>query len=456
MGTSDLIRRLYWAGEALVFAAVMVVTARMTTPEEWTPVLLVILLAALTFVGDRLSAAMVRGQLTTAHIALVLAMTLLGPGPAVVIGVTVALITTAQRSLAPRLWLNNLMTYAVFAFTGAVAARELYGSPQAHHGSAGLAFGLIVFGVFLFTIVLNFLLFSAELRIEDGRPLIRQLREDFVPLLPGLLAAACLAALLAVAYANLGIAVLVAAFLVLLIFHYLTNALLRSEERADQLEARSIHLANLQFGILSMLMDALALRDRSTSRHAAATARLAKALAIEAGCDEEQQEVVHTAALLHDIGKFAWPDRLLHPQALNDEDWSMIRRHPQDGAALVGKLDGYGPVADAILYHHERVDGTGYPAQLIGAEIPLASRIIAVCSTYDTMTMTDALGPPMSPEDAKQELGRLGGTQLDEELIRLFLAMLERQMPGELAETDYDSELAFEQHVRRMAEPTRS
>ena len=59
----------------------------------------------------------------------------------------------------------------------------------------------------------------------------------------------------------------------------------------------------------------------------------------------------------------------------------MIRRHPQDGATLVGALDGYGPVADAILYHHEHVDGSGYPAGLIGNEIPLASRIIAICST---------------------------------------------------------------------------
>ena len=134
-------------------------------------------------------------------------------------------------------------------------------------------------------------------------------------------------------------------------------------------------------------MDALALRDATTSRHATAVARYAKALAVELGCDEEEQEVIHTAGLLHDIGKFAWSDRILHPDQLTEEDWAVIRRHPQDGAALVGKLDGYGPVADAILYHHERVDGGGYPAGLIGNEIPLASRIVAICSIYDTMTV---------------------------------------------------------------------
>ena len=95
----------------------------------------------------------------------------------------------------------------------------------------------------------------------------------------------------------------------------------------------------------------------------------------------------------------------------------MIRRHPQDGATLVGRLDGYGPVADAILYHHEHVDGSGYPAGLIGNEIPLASRIIAVCSTYDTLTARDTYRSPMTPQDAIAELRRVAGRQLDAELV---------------------------------------
>ena len=178
----------------------------------------------------------------------------------------------------------------------------------------------------------------------------------------------------------------------LAIFHYLTVALLRSEERADQLEARSIQLANLQLGVLEHADGrARAARSRRPRRHAAAVARYAKALAHRHRLRRGRAGGVHTAGLLHDIGKFTWSDRILHPEQLTDEDWAVIRRHPQDGATLVGKLDGYGPVADAILYHHERIDGGGYPAGLIGNEIPLASRIVAICSTYDTMTARDHL-----------------------------------------------------------------
>ena len=251
--------------------------------------------------------------------------------------------------------------------------------------------------------------------------------------MPGQVATGAVAAILAVAYTNVGFPILLGSVLLLLIFQYLAVALLRSEDRADQLEARSIHLASLQLGVLTTLVETLALRDRMTARHAAAVARYARELATELGLDESEQDLVHTAGLLHDIGKFALPDSILHAEVLSDQDWAVIRRHPQDGATLVGRLDGYGPVADAILYHHEHVDGSGYPAGLIGSEIPLPSRIIAVCSTYDTLTARETYRSPMTPQDAIAELRRVAGRQLDAELVESFIAMLERDGPGNLS-----------------------
>ncbi len=456
--TPKLTRRLFWASEILLLAGTVVAAAWLSHADEWSPALLVGLLLVLALVGDWFGVEVGGGKLSASVVAIVLAMGLLGPAPAMACGVAVMVLTSARRRLRPAVWLNNLTAFAVVPFAGGWMVRALAGDVHNagnEHLTRSVIFGLIVFGVSTVALGLNFVVVGLEFRIREGHSFSRQTRE-FLPLLPGELAAGALAAILAVAYTNVGLPVLLASIALLLIFQHLTVALLRSEDRADQLEARSIQLASLQFGVLSTLMDALALRDPTTARHAASVARYAKALAIEVGCSEEEGDIVHTAGLLHDIGKFTWSDRVLHPEQLTDEDMAIIHRHPQDGATLVGKLDGYGPVADAILYHHERVDGGGYPAGLIGSEIPLASRIVAVCSTYDRMTARDSYRSPMTPEDAIGELRRIAGGQLDAELVESFIALVERESPMLAENADFETELAFEQRVREIAQPRRS
>jgi putative nucleotidyltransferase with HDIG domain len=460
MSTSKLTTRLFWATETLLLSGAVAAAVSLSRNQEWRPFALVALLFGLSLVGQRLNVKIGSGVMTAAHIALVLSMCLLGPAPAVLFGICAAVLTSWTRHVPRPQWLSNLCTFAIFPLAGALMARALAGDvqdPRNYHLVHGITFGLVVFGVFMATVALNFATVALDVRVDEGRSLTRQVREAFVPLLPGHLAAALLSATLAVAYTNLGLTVLFGSMLVLLIFHYLTTALMRSEDRADQLEARSIQLASLQFGVLATLMDALALRDRTAARHAAVVARYAKALAVEAGSSEAEQEVIHTAGLLHDIGKFTWPDRVLSPERLTDEDMAIIHRHPQDGATLVGKLDGYGPVADAILYHHERIDGGGYPAGLIGSEIPVASRIVAICSTYDAMTAPRASRTPMEPHEAMEELRKVAGRQFDAELVDLFISMLEREGPAVIVpgtEADFASELAFEKRVRQMAQPS--
>jgi len=457
MYTPKLTRRLYWAVEVLLLAGTVGAAVWLSRAEEWHPFPLVGLLVVLTLLGQWFTVETRSGVLSASLVAIVLAMGLLGPVPAAACGVAGMSLTSAVRHSPLSHWLNNLSTFAVVPFTGGLMVRALAGDvhdPRNQHMTQSVTFGLIVFAVFIVTVGLNFVLVALDNRIEDGRSLARQVRDLFFPMLPGQLATGALATILAVTYTNVGLSVLFGSIAVLLIFQYLTVALLRSEDRADQLEARSIQLASLQFGVLATLMDALALRDRTTARHAAAVAHYAKALATEAGCDEDEQDLAHTAGLLHDIGKFTWSDRVLHPEQLTDADLAVIRRHPQDGATLVGKLDGYGTVADAILYHHERVDGGGYPAGLIGNEIPLASRIVAICSTYDAMTAPDSYRSPMVPRDAMGELRKLAGRQLDGELVESFIALLEREGSTFAESADFETELAFEQRVRKMAQPS--
>jgi len=458
MITPKTTRRIYWFAESLVLIATLTTAVLISQAQEWSSLLLVGLLLSLALIGQRLSVTLRNQQVTAAFLALVLAMSLLGPVPAMCFGLVAMIVTSALRRLTLSEWLNNLTNFAVFPLVGGLMIRGLFGNVQDPHNhlAQSATFGLAVFAVFMITNALNFIIIAVDNRVVEERPLGGQIREVFIPLMPGQIATGALAAILAVAYLHLGFSVLLASVLLLLIFQYLAVALLRSEDRADQLEARSIHLASLQLGVLTTLVETLALRDRMTARHAAAVARYARELATALGLDESEQDLVHTAGLLHDIGKFALPDGILHAEVLSDQDWAVIRRHPQDGATLVGRLDGYGPVADAILYHHEHVDGSGYPAGLIGSEIPLPSRIIAVCSTYDTLTARETYRSPMTPQDAIAELRRVAGRQLDAELVESFIAMLERDGPVTSAHGDdanFETELAFERRARKIAQP---
>ena len=103
------------------------------------------------------------------------------------------------------------------------------------------------------------------------------------------------------------------------------------------------------------------MRDPMTARHSAAVARYSREVAKMLGLDEREQDLIHTAALLHDIGKFIFPDSILFAdRKLTDEEWATVKMHPEQGARLVRRIEGYGPVADIIYCHHERYDGNGY------------------------------------------------------------------------------------------------
>jgi HD-GYP domain-containing protein (c-di-GMP phosphodiesterase class II) len=133
----------------------------------------------------------------------------------------------------------------------------------------------------------------------------------------------------------------------------------------------------------------------------------------------------------------------------------LIKRHPQQGARVVSSLDGYGPVAEIILAHHERIDGKGYPRGLAGDDIPELARIISVADTYDVMTARDSYRTPMSSHDAIVELRRVAGKQLDARFVEVFIELLEGQdvsfQHSEAA--DFEKELALEARIAETASP---
>jgi putative nucleotidyltransferase with HDIG domain len=300
-------------------------------------------------------------------------------------------------------------------------------------------------------------------RMNKHLTMLDMVRKLVIPVLPSELAAALLAAGIAYLYDQVGLAAIALFGVVLFTFQYLLGQLLLSEERAEELErsgeqlrTRTKQLASLQVGVLSAIMHTLDLRDRMTARHCAAVARYAREIALASGFSEEDQELVHTAGLMHDIGKFIFPDRILKTDTkLTEEDWQIIKMHPYQGAKVVRQMEGYGPVGDIILAHHERWDGKGYPRGLAGEQIPALSRIISVADTYDVMTARDSYRKPVSSFEAIQELQRVSGTQLDGRFVEVFIEVLAGKdvkfRHGE--DADFDRELGIEKRVQDYSMP---
>ena len=142
------------------------------------------------------------------------------------------------------------------------------------------------------------------------------------------------------------------------------------------------------------------------------------------------------AALLHDVGKLGVPESILNkPAGLNEEEWKVMRNHPKAGVKILQPLNTFSDIFPWIEYHHERPDGKGYYG-LEEKEIPLAARIIAIADTYSAITMRRSYKPPRSHEEAVEIIREVAGTQLDRELVDVFVTIpkeeLIRCMPEEV------------------------
>jgi putative nucleotidyltransferase with HDIG domain len=173
------------------------------------------------------------------------------------------------------------------------------------------------------------------------------------------------------------------------------------------------------------LLAALAAHDRHTRGHSQRVQVLAEMLARELKLSRADRERLRWSALLHDVGKLAVDSAILtKPAALDADEWSAMRAHPDEGARLCGPLlDWLGPWGLAVAQHHERYDGTGYPRGLAGEAIGYAGRLVCLVDAYETMTAARAYKKPMATRDARAELARCAGSHFDPVMVRAFLAI---------------------------------
>jgi two-component system, cell cycle response regulator len=159
--------------------------------------------------------------------------------------------------------------------------------------------------------------------------------------------------------------------------------------------------------------------------HVSGVGQLVGDLAHEFGLDPEQLDEVLRAAELHDIGKLAVPDEILHkPGPLNDSEWQFMRQHPIIGERILNADPALAPVARLVRASHERWDGGGYPDGLAGAAIPLGARIIAACDAYEAITSERCYQAARSQSDAILELQRNAGSQFDPAVIEALCCRL--------------------------------
>ncbi len=186
-----------------------------------------------------------------------------------------------------------------------------------------------------------------------------------------------------------------------------------------------MQLEQVNRDLLELMVKAIEARDQYTSGHSLRVSRIAEQLAKESGLGSKVVEHITTAALLHDVGKihedFA---PLLRKEAkLDGTEKALMQTHPSRSADLVSTISAFrGPIEQAVRYHHENYDGTGYPHGLAGAAIPIGARVIMLADTMDAMTTDRPYRRALTFERVVEELRRFSGRQFDPQLVEVVVS----------------------------------
>ncbi len=179
--------------------------------------------------------------------------------------------------------------------------------------------------------------------------------------------------------------------------------------------------------LVRSLLKAIEVKDGYTAGHTARVSQLCVEVARDLGFDYEELRAVRYAAKLHDVGKLKVPQSIINkPAKLDHDEFELIKEHPVVGAEILSEIEFLEPAIDGVRYHHERVDGDGYPFGVSGEELPMLARIITVCDAFDAMTTTRSYREAMELHEAFAELDRCAGTQFDRQVVDTLRAVTDR------------------------------
>lgn len=191
---------------------------------------------------------------------------------------------------------------------------------------------------------------------------------------------------------------------------------------------RPVALRTTRVPAIDALLRAVETTHRAVRGHSERTAQLAARLADAAGMSPIERETARVAGLLHDVGKLGVPDRVLSkPGKLDEEERAVVNMHPEIGHRLLTGVGGLEHALPAVLWHHERWDGLGYPHRLSGDRIPRVARLMAIVDSFDAMRSDRPYRPALEPGTALREIRDGAGRQFDPALARTFLGMVDRE-----------------------------
>lgn len=197
------------------------------------------------------------------------------------------------------------------------------------------------------------------------------------------------------------------------------------ENNRLQEEMRDSYLA-----VVRLLSETIRVKDPALGSHGDEVSDYVVAVGRRLGLDSERRERLRFGSLLHDVGKIAISEQiLLKPGPLSAEEEHIVQLHPRIGSRLVSEVSSLEPLSEAILHHHERFDGTGYPDGLGGEDIPLEARIISVADAFSAMTADRPYRKAMSVDEACAELDRCAGSDFDPNIASVFVEEVHRQPP---------------------------
>lgn len=359
---------------------------------------------------------------------------------ALVLGGPLCALLVAVPAMLHREWLHTIFDGATLVTQVLVAAWVLgwFSEPLLFGSQFDASFVYGVVGAGLTFYLLDTLIGPVLLRIKYGTPVSRLVQEVALPPIPSDAVAILTTLVTAYAAVEFGPATALTLFcgaalsLALMIFirerqkkfAELGAEVSRLRESNAELE-RGLASSNVAFA--SRIVQNLGRKDGYTAAHAAASVVYAGDLAAELGLDPARAEKLKAATLLQDVGLVGVPDDVLltPPKKLNSVGRMHLEEHAERGEHVLAGIPGFEEAAKWVRWHHERIDGTGFPDRIRGEWIPLEARILAVAASYATLVLDGPHSPGLSPLDARLRLTGAAGTALDRQVVRTLLMVLD-------------------------------